>query len=129
MTLPLFDAGVPVPPPEREKTSPEVRRRERQAACLANGLHPLTAALGWPVRLHADAAPADDRAARRGLRCGGCRFREVIRYHSRSYPKCLHGWDGDGYVFDRAPRVSNGAGTDIRGWWPACGSYEPRAEQ
>lgn len=113
----LFDldpADVRAPDPG-EDLSPDRRRTIRQAEALTRGVHPLALAVGWRIRLHPDAAPADDRKAP-GLRCGGCRLREVIGHHSRSYPKCTH---GDGR------RISHGAATDVRGWWPACTDYEP----
>lgn len=118
----LFDidpADVRTPEPT-EVLSPDRRRTLRQAAALARGVHPLALALGWRIRLHPDAAPADDRKAP-GLRCGTCRFREVLGYHSRSYPKCAHGAPGTG----DGPRMSHGAATDVRGWWPACTDHEP----
>ena len=113
----LFDidpANVRTPEPA-EKISADRRRTIRQAEALARGVHPLALAVGWRIRLHPDAAPANDPKSD-GLRCGGCRFRQVIGYHSRSYPKCRH---GDGV------RESHGAGTDVRAWWPACTDYEP----
>lgn len=116
MTLPLFEAGQPDPP--TRKVSPEVRRRDRQAECLARGLHPLTAAVGYPIRLHPMAAPADDRTVA-GRRCSTCRFRELILWHNQKYPKCaINDWS----------RASHGAGTDVRAWWPACDSHQPREE-
>jgi len=41
-----------------------------------------------------------------------CRFREVLRYHTRSYPKCAKG-----------PRT-HGPGTDVKASWPACRLFE-----
>ncbi|AIJ26386.1 hypothetical protein [Amycolatopsis methanolica] len=94
------------------EASPDARRTERQGQYLAAGAHPLTAALGYPVKLHPGAAPAADRAAP-GRRCGNCRYRRPGRY-----PKCLvH--DGD--------RITRGAGTDVRAWWPACTDHELRS--
>lgn len=121
MTLPLFDVGdqPAVEPPPKPKPKPDARRRERQAACLARGQHPLAAALRYPLPLHADAAPVDDRDAP-GLRCSGCRFRELIHWHNSTYPKCS---------YDDWSQATHGPGTDIRRWWPACRNYEPRAEQ
>ena len=46
------------------------------------------------------------------LTCGDCRFREVLRYHTRSYPKCAKG-----------PRT-HGPGTDVKASWPACVLFE-----
>lgn len=113
----LFDVE-PLPGAE-PKLSNDRRRTQRQAEHLAAGLHPLTCALGYQIKLHADAAPADDRDAS-GLRCGTCRFRQTINGHTRSYPKCSYGADKSGHW----PRHSFGAGTDIRAWFPACSDYE-----
>lgn len=119
--LPLFTVepdtlfGVTQPAtaaPEPEKLSPDRRRALRQAEAIANRTHPLSLALRVHIPLHADAAL--DREGE-GLRCSGCRFRQVSVYHSRAYAKCVQ--DGTG-------RVSHGAGTDIRGWWPACRDFE-----
>jgi hypothetical protein len=110
--LVLFDVPADwyVPPPV--KLSADRRRTIRQRRILTVGLHPLSLATRQSIRLHPDAAPAGDRAAS-GLRCGSCRFREVVPYRSRAYAKCLYGW-----------RVSHGAGTDCRAWWPACRDYQ-----
>lgn len=114
----LFDAPPGFMPPPIPGMSADQRRGVRQARALANGAHPLGVAFNRHLPLHPDAAPADDRVAP-GLRCSTCRFREVLGHHSRSYPKCTH---GDG------ARISHGAGTDVRAWWPACRDYEPRED-
>lgn len=118
-TLPLFDLGSAAPGPRIPGLSADRRRTQRQAAHLACGLHPLTAALGYPIRLHPDAAPADDRAAP-GRRCGNCWYRHVLDHHDRTYPKCVYTRQ-DARDFARQPeRITHGAGTDVRAWWPAC---------
>ena len=106
--------------PDKPWRGADARRTKRQAAVIAQGGHPLGLALFRPLKLHADAA-ADGRT------CGNCRFREVISTgSSRNHPKC---------VIDRGPfantgtdcplpRVSCGAGTDIRKWWPGCVDHE-----
>lgn len=114
-TAALFDVD-PVEQQPREKLSTDRRRTQRQAEHLATGLHPLSAALRWPIKLHTDAAPADDRQAP-GKRCGDCKFRHVINWHRRTYAKCTHG--------DDWPRATHGAGTDVRAWWPACLDHQP----
>lgn len=121
----MNDAGLfnvaPVVPEPAEKLSGDRRRTRRQAEALAHGRHPLGLVLGCTIRLHPDAAPAGDRTAP-GLRCGSCRFRELLPYHSRPFPKCTVG-----HIEGRAnPRITHGVGTDIRRWWPACRDYEPR---
>lgn len=101
---------APTPPAPTE--SKGVRRTKRQAAMLTAGLHPLTAVVNT-LRLHAEAAPADDRQAD-GRRCGNCQFREVLGYHSCGYPKC---------TFSKT-RMSHGDASDVRAWWPACVDHE-----
>lgn len=114
----LFDVEMPPPAPEPPKESLAVRRTRRQAEALAKGQHPL-GLLGFPLRLHSEAAPHDDRDAP-GRRCGNCRFREVLPYRSKSFAKCLFGAT-DAY----APRAAHSEATDVRAWWPACRDHEP----
>ncbi|WBB94244.1 hypothetical protein [Verrucosispora sp. WMMC514] len=112
----LFDAAAyQVEPAPVEKVSADRRRAQRQAAAIAAGWHPLGLALGRHLRLHPDAPRSDDRTTP-GPRCGSCWYREVLGHHNRSYGKCT--------VEDGA-RISNGAGTDVRRWWPACRDYSP----
>lgn len=101
---------MPVPVSDIPKLSPDQRRTQRQAEFLARGLHPLAAALRWSLRLHPDAAPVDDRKAP-GRRCGNCWYRETSLWHNRTYAKC---------TADDGTRITHGAGTDVRAWWPAC---------
>lgn len=111
----LFDVD-PAPAETFTPTAGQVRLR-RQAECLAAGAHPLCAALRVHIRLHADAAPADDRKAP-GLRCGSCVHRVAPwREVAGRYVKC----DVDNYA-----RATAGPGTDVRAWWPACVDYEPK---
>jgi hypothetical protein len=114
----LFDPPPGFVPPPAPGMSADRRRTVRQARALAAGVHPLGIAFDRHLPLHPDAAPADDRQAD-GLRCGTCRFREVLGHHSRSYPKCTHGG---------GTRISHGAGTDCRAHWPACRDHLPREE-
>lgn len=107
--LALFDGPEPLTP--EPKDSPGVSRTKRQAAMLAAGRHPLSAVLTRPLRLHAQAAPADDRRAP-GRRCGNCRFRTK---NHRGFPKCGF---GDGV------RVSHGEATDCRAFWSGCVDHE-----
>lgn len=97
------------------KLSADRLRTIRQATALADGRHPLGLALGRTLRLHSDAPPVDDRHAP-GPRCGSCWHRQVLGHHNRSYGKCMA---------DDGGRVSHGAGTDVRAWWPACRDYSP----
>lgn len=109
-TAALFDwLTTPQPP----GLSADQRRTHRQTARLAHGVHPLG------IALHPYAAPADDRTAP-GRRCGSCAFRRLRPDKSRRYPKCTYTPDG-GTTY---PRITNGAATDVRRWWPACTDHE-----
>ncbi len=119
--LSLFDASpfaVAVAEPQ-EKLSADRRRTLRQSESLAAGRHPLTGG-----RLHPQAAPADDRQAE-GRRCGNCRFRSLIHTNgNRQWPKCLFGAEHPtDTVRGRRPRVTSGAGSDVRRWWPGCADH------
>jgi hypothetical protein len=112
-----------VPEPAPERTSGQ-KRRDRQALRIALGLHPLSIE-GMRIPLHPDAprdAAKDDE--RPYPRCGTCVMRELVGGHSRSYPKCR----AAAPTVYQSPRYSHGADTDVRAWWPACGSYEARPE-
>lgn len=105
----LFDlpAAPPVP-----KLSADRRRTIRQRQAVEQGVHPLSPALDQPLRLHSD----ENRT------CGNCEFRSVGNpRNGRHYPKCL--WRPTD-TFPSYPRVSKGAGTDVRAWWPACETHE-----
>ncbi|MEV4093823.1 hypothetical protein [Streptosporangium saharense] len=106
--------GAPDPPePKQPPESQTVRRTRRQAAMLAAGIHPLSAVVG-KLRLHEQAAPYGDPRAP-GRRCGNCTFRQVLGYHGDHYPKCTFGGEA---------RISHGAATDCRAWWPGCTDHE-----
>lgn len=107
--LALFDG--PEPATAAPDESDGERRTKRQTLLLAAGQHPLSAVLTRPLRLHPEAAPNDDRAAD-GRRCGNCVFRTKNAW---GYPKCAK---GDG------ARVSRGAASEVRRWWPACLDHE-----
>lgn len=110
----LFDIpDVKHAPPPDDGLTPNQKRTRRQYALLLAGRHPLSLVMSRPLRLHPDAAPADDQDAE-GLRCGGCRFRVLRNHGVRSWPKCSIGG-----------RESHGGGTDCRAWWPACTDYQP----
>lgn len=107
--LVLFDGPEPIPP--APKDSDGVSRTKRQAAMLAAGRHPLSAVLSRSLRLHAEAAPHDDRQAD-GRRCGNCRFRTKNHFND---PKCGF---GDGI------RASHSQATDCRAFWSGCLDHE-----
>lgn len=104
----LFDlpAGAVIALAGPDPTTRGQRRRELVERRIRVGTHPL----GY-ISLHPDAPRTRDG---KGPRCGTCRFREIERYHNRTYPKCQF---GDGI------RVSNCESSDIRAWWPACRDY------
>lgn len=128
---PLF-AGFD--PPERPSAEPGLsadrRRTLRQAEQVAAGIHPLT---GGPLHPLASRHRDADSPKSDPFTCGSCYFRSVEQYHDRSYPKC---WlpgprTGDTYKVGNVtmtvgyPRVTHGAGSDVRAWWPACPDYSP----
>lgn len=105
----LFDMEpMAVPVDELVGLSPDQRRTVRQRQNIKRGLHPVS---GWG--LHAE-APRVTHVGQQapGPRCGDCRFLHLSKHHDRSYLKC----DVVG--------VTNGAGTDMRRWWPACTRWE-----
>ena len=113
--------AIPVP----EEPGPKLTLGQRQAVKLNSGLHPLSRT-GAPIRLHHDAAPADDKHAA-GLRCGDCVHRVQFGHveSGRDYWKCDAGWDRERKPANRyAPRISMSSTSDVRSWWPACTSWE-----
>lgn len=107
--------------PERvaSPSAPEMTRGERRVALLrtriANGIHPL----GRPVLLH-PLSSRDWQDRENGPRCGTCAFRQLVRYHNKTYPKC-HYPDVNSY---NHPRDTNCESSDIRKYWPACRDYQ-----
>lgn len=99
--------------------NPDKRRMQLQMEKFAAGYHPITG-----MKLHAEAGPADDRTAP-GRRCGTCRFRVVLPYHRKSFPKCLNPGTYGADEIDQVgpPFVSHGAATDVRRWFPACDDH------
>lgn len=123
--IPLFGGYEPPPAPEPEPPlSADRRRTLRQAQQIAAGLHPLTG-----QRLHLLASRHRDATAPKSdpFTCGSCYFREVWRYHGRSYAKCVFSGSRGADEVEKFgyPRVSHGAATDVRAWWPACPDYSP----
>ena len=114
--FPGYEPEVREPEPDM---SADRRRTKRQADAIAIGRHPLTGGV-----LHELASRHRDATSPKGdpFTCGSCWFREVVKYHDRSYAKCYFGVTNEDR---RAPRVSNSAATDVRAWWPACPDYSP----
>lgn len=98
------------PPATKQEMSYTARLTARQATTLATGWHPLG------HKLHPNAAPPDDRQAP-GLRCRTCTHLCHQVGTSGSYLKCA------------AHLITRGPGTDVRAWWPACTTYQPRKDQ
>lgn len=100
--------------------SPDRRRTVRQSVAIELGQHPLALAVG-PLVLLGDNPKVEpymgEGKAWWAKRCGNCQFRGVFGHHDRTYGKC---------TYDEPARMSHGAATDCRAWWPACTDYQPR---
>ena len=128
----MADALFEIPDGARIEHAPKLagdkRTAQLQLEKLAAGYHPITG-----LKLHEQAAPADDRDAP-GRRCGTCRFRVVLPYHRKSWPKCLNPGGMGADEIDRigAPFVTHGAATDVRKWFPGCRDHsygDPRVSE
>jgi hypothetical protein len=106
----LFEMSEPAADPT-EGMSAQRKLTHRQAARLAQGLHPLSITNGH-IGLHPDAAPAATRTTD-GLRCRTCTH--LVHEGPHSYIKC---------GFGNGVRISHGPATDVRLYWPACVDYE-----
>lgn len=129
---PTLAAPAADPPP---KLSADRRRTQRQQQFIDAGHHPLLAAMGFKSsRLHPLADETASRTDRKGLpyTCGSCRFRVLVEYHNKSWPKCMaEHWNTvqdaaevETRTLDQSARISHGGATDVRAWWPACRDYE-----
>jgi hypothetical protein len=115
----LFAVDVPecaVVPDPLEGLSADRRRTLRRLETLAAGFHPIT-----KLALHPQAASFEDRSAP-GRRCGNCKFRGGLNHHNKNWPKC---WNPGSLGADEVdvlgyPYITNGAGTDVPAWMPAC---------
>lgn len=115
------------------KTTPGERRRARVAQAITYGRHPLSLIPGIrPIRLHPDGdgrAATKENAADRPMRCGTCRFRELLGGHARNYPKCVYGapsYPNGNLNAYGSPRITGGEQTDCLAWWPACTDYQAK---
>jgi hypothetical protein len=118
----LFEVEPVALPPPAKKLSADRRRTQRQAEAIESGVHPLSLATRSHIPLHPDAPP---RRGEPGKTCGDCKMRQKLSYHRRSYAKCVLGYQAtDAGQPSPPPRVSHGAGTDVRAWWPACKDFE-----
>lgn len=119
----LFDLEAAAAPEPDRRLGPDARRTIRRAQAMAHGSHPLVL-LGGHLRLHADAPPADDRAAP-GPRCGNCALAVVNAF---DYLKCTVGRSGEIGTpsFRRGPYETHGTASDLRYWWPGCERWQAR---
>lgn len=96
-----FDLDLPDPV---GTATPIERIRERRAAAMAAGYHPLSLTVATNLRLHPQAGdPA--------VKCGTCVFRRARGDTANPYPKC---WAGDGI------RATRAASSDVLASWPGC---------
>lgn len=129
----LFDAApfyVPPPPSADPDLSPDRRRTLRQREDIAAGRHPLTRGPLHPFATPELAQPGNPPAM--PFTCGSCRFRESLKHHDKSYPKCLRdltygAHDAADVSLTDVRNVSHSPSTDVRAWWPACAGYEAGA--
>jgi hypothetical protein len=133
----LFEmpARVPKPPKPKDWRSRAQRRRDRQAAAIELGQHPLSVALGTSIPLHpTEQAARETGADVVGPTCGDCALRRSISGGNKSFPKCTahpiprHRVDDAGkrWEWNDYPRATHGDGTDVAAWWPACTDYQPK---
>lgn len=101
--VPLFGGFEPAPV---EPLSAGRRLSARIQQMVSNGVHPLMKGPLHPEasRQRSPASPGTDP-----FTCGTCTHRDV-----GGYPKC-----------DVGP-LSRAVTTDVRAWWPACPSYDPK---
>ncbi len=122
--VPLFPGFEPPQVDTGPALSPDQRRTRRQADAIALGRHPLTGGPLHPLASRhrdADAPKADP------FTCGSCRFREVLRYHGKGYPKCVNPGALSAEEYERRgpATITHSAASDVRAWWPACRDYVP----
>lgn len=129
MTQPdLFETEPAAPPEPAEKLSPDQRRTQRQHQAIANGVHPLGLVIPG-VSVHLEVLVGGST-----ITCGDCQYRVLDRHHNASHPKCTFGayeetrkgYQEQPWVATVYPRISRGAGTDVRAFWPACSDFEAK---
>jgi hypothetical protein len=110
--------AIELPPGARRmRLGPKAKRTQRQRFLIEHGFHPLS--LVVPGRTLKLPDGADRRGVRplkahqRGPRCGGCKYLERL---IDGEPKCF---------FGEGKRITNGAATTVRLWWPGCRDYAP----
>lgn len=94
------------------------KRTRRRAFLIALGYHPLTTATR-DLRLSPWAPRGDDRKAP-GARCGGCRWFAPLDDEPGLPAGTNRCWINNG------ERVTRGAATEVRAWWPGCNDWAAR---
>lgn len=103
---------------ERPALGEKAKRSRRQAFLISLGYHPLSAVVpGRMLRLAHDASR--DRAGP-GPRCRGCAHFGQLDREGDPFERSQRCW------FNKAERVTKGAATEVRGWWPACTDFHAR---
>lgn len=119
--VPLFAGYEPPDQGSGEVLSAGQRRTRRQQEQVAAGVHPLT---GGPIHPLASRHRDRDAPGSDPFTCGSCIFRVVVRSGAKKYPKCVYGMENPTDTRTvRLPRVTSGAASDVRAWWPACPDY------
>ncbi|MDP9101620.1 MAG: hypothetical protein M3N21_05685 [Actinomycetota bacterium] len=108
----LFDLPEGIPP-SLATVSRDRRRTAAQHRAVAQGIHPLTRTRTRPEL---------------GT-CGQCAFLVSVGHNSRRYLKCAFGIDPATTPIFMAPRITRGAGTDVRAFWPACSDFVARPNE
>jgi hypothetical protein len=121
VTDPLFDVDRPAGETEPEKLSAGRRLTQRQRITIRTGLHPLSNVSAGQLPLHREASRDPDVDG--GRRCGNCAHhqRATNRGTASYYPKCHY---PDPSNPDYYPRVTSGAASDCRAWWPGCRDHQ-----
>lgn len=90
----------------------------RQADLIDAGLHPLQAYGARRLEETREARFTRDDPPYQPATCGTCRLRSRGRW-----PKCTYAVVSPVTYAERHPRVTHGATSDVRAWWPACEDY------
>lgn len=110
--VPLFDLPTTS---RRRPGSTASRRTGRQSFLIFLGYHPLSPVTpGRTLRL-SSAAQAGRKG---GPRCGNCAFVGWLGAETPWESSQMKCW------FDKGKRVTRGAATTVRLWWPGCTDWE-----
>jgi hypothetical protein len=107
---PLPLEGLTEPTPTPATLSAGQRLTLRQLALIERGFNPLRG----PAHPNATPEQCSPTAPKnQPYTCGTCLFRQHVRGYD--LPKCAAPF---------GPRPSRSPTTDVRAWWPACGTYQ-----